>query len=168
MAVLLTNFVMQTKTELISVVLKRLCLLSIAGGFLVGTAARAQHSLVVHLPFDGADSQDNIDANDTSGNNNGVNFGIGGGGGGVFGTNDAVAGGGAAYFSAGPDGYGIGVIGWAPIPDQLSTAMAGSFTVSCWIKSTQQIGYEGAPGYEGAGIVSGDVAGPAMTTFPSA
>lgn len=159
---------MQTKLYFMRGLAQGAFLISIIGVFLCGTSSRADHTLIVHLPFDTADTNNNIEAIDTSGNGNGVNFGVGGGGGGVFGTNDAEAGGGAAFFSAGPDGDGLGVIGWAPIPDQIATTLAGSFTVSVWVKTTQQIGFEGEPGYYGGGIVAADVPGPAYDYVPIA
>jgi hypothetical protein len=160
---------MQTKTGPFSFVARRASLLLLAGGVLWAATVRADnHTLVAHFAFDTTDAQNDVIGTDSSGNGNDITFGAGGGGGGVFITAEAAAGPLAIQFSAGPDDDGLGVLSWSPPPAQLLSAMAGSFTVSCWIKTTQIFAAEGDAAWEGAGIVTGDVAGTANDYVPIA
>jgi len=67
------------------------------------------------------------------------------------------------------DGNSAGYVGWDPMPANLLAALAGSFSVSCWIKTTQNnFGWDQAPAYYGAGIVSADNGGLANDVIPLA
>jgi hypothetical protein len=62
-----------------------------------------------------------------------------------------------------------GYLGWAnPTPPALLSTLAGSFSVSCWIKTTQNIAWNTALAYYGAGIVSADLPGVANDVIPIA
>jgi len=126
------------------------------------------HILVAYYPFDSLSSSvldggmDVVGGNDMSfaasyGPEGGANL-----------TSDSEAGIGAVQFNDG-DGFSGGVLGWGqPTPSPLLNALAGSFTVSCWVKTTQNFGSSGQPAYTGAGIVCADVAGQANDTVPIA
>src|SRR5581483_11064404 len=119
--------------------------------------------LVAHYTFD---DSGNI-GTDASGNGNDMTY-LGGfnGGGFAFNTN-AVAGGGAVKFDSN-GGIGGGVLSWNSTPTNLLNALAGSFTVSCWVKTTQSVGSYGDNAYGGAGIVAADVPGLANDVVPLA
>jgi len=130
--------------------------------FTVGTAdtAGTSHTLVAHYPFD-ATSGPVLDATvDTSGNGYDMSFGGGyGAQGGANMTSDAAAGIGAVQFHNG-DGSSAGYLGWGnPTPPALLSALAGSFSISCWIKTTQSLGTDNDYAFNGAGIVSADIPG---------
>jgi len=161
---------MRTKTGLLSLVSRRAGFLLLAGGLFWAGSARADHTLVAHFAFDTTDAQNDVQGTDSSGNGNDMTYGAGGGdaGAGVFVTSDAAAGPLAIRFSAGTDGTGLGVLSWTIPPTELFSTLAGSFTVSCWIKTSQVFGSEGDPAYYGAGIVAADVPGPAFDVVPIA
>jgi hypothetical protein len=107
---------------------------------------------------------------DTSGN--GYNMTFGGGDGSQGGdnlTSDSVGGVGAVQFHNG-DGGSAGYLGWSnPTPPGLLSALAGSFSVSCWNNTTQSnFGWDQAPANQGAGIVSADNNVPANDVIPMA
>ena len=140
--------------------------------FSVGTpdTSGTAHTLVAHYPFD-ATSGPVLDAGtDTSGN--GYDMSIAGGfgsQGGVDLTSDSEAGIGAVQIHDG-DTASAGYLGWSePPPPALLSTLAGSFTISCWIKTTQNyFGWDSAPAYYGAGIISADVGGQANDVIPIA
>lgn len=138
-----------------------------AVGFLdmSGTA----HTLVAYYPFDSTSDNALDGGTDASGNGYDMSFGGSfGAQGGANLTTNSEAGIGAMQFHDG-DGNSAGYLGWSdPTPPALLDALAGSFTVSCWIKTTQNIGWDTAPAYYGAGIVSADVNGQANDTLPMA
>ncbi|HEV2456243.1 MAG TPA: LamG domain-containing protein, partial [Verrucomicrobiae bacterium] len=127
------------------------------------------HTLVAHYPYYATNGTALGAAQDTSGNGYDMSFGGGyGAQGGVNVTSDAAAGVGALQFNDG-DGSSAGYLGWSePTPPALLSALAGSFTVSCWVKTTQNIAWNTALAYYGAGIVSADNSGLYNDTIPIA
>ena len=140
--------------------------------FTVGTVdpSGTSHTLVAHYPWDITNNDGTASGVDTSGNGYDMNFGGGfGGQGGVSSTIDPAAGPRAVEFHNG-DGNSAGYVGWNPTPAGLLTALSGSFSISCWIKTTQTGagGWDQAPAYYGAGIVSADNGGQANDVIPLA
>lgn len=74
-------------------------------------------------------------------------------------SSDSISGNGAVYFN------GAGFL--TPSTNLLST-LAGNFSLSVWVKSTQDIAWDTAPAFYGAGIVSADVPGLAKDLIPVA
>lgn len=74
-------------------------------------------------------------------------------------TSTAVAGGGAAYFD------GLSYYRWG---SAVAAGLAGSFSVSVWVNTTQTYGSNGDPAWAGAGIVYADQPGHAQDTVPLA
>lgn len=72
---------------------------------------------------------------------------------------DNIAGSGAIEF------YGYSTL-W--LPTNLFPVLAGSFTVSAWIKTTQTFGGDDDPGFAGAGVIWGDLPGAAADVVPLA
>jgi len=133
--------------------------------FVVGPANTqgAAHTLVAHFPFEAGSGPVLAAATDASGHGYNMTYDGGyGAQGGVGLVSDSAAGLGAARFHDG-DGNSAGALGWAePAPPALLAALAGSFSVSCWIKTTQNnFGSDTATASQGAGIVSADTG---MTT----
>ena len=139
--------------------------------FSVGTpdSSGTTHTLVAHYPFDATSGSVLAAAVDTSGNGYDMTFGGGQGSqGGANMTSDAAAGIGAVQFHDG-DGNSAGYLGWSqPTPPALLSALAGSFSVSCWVKTSQNIAGNTDPAYYGAGIVSADNSGLANDVIPMA
>ncbi len=128
------------------------------------------HTLVAYYPFDSTSPNALDGGTDASGNGYDMSFGGSTGAeGGANLTTDSEAGIGAMQFHDG-DGNSAGYLGWSnPTPPALLNALAGSFSVSCWIKTTQNnLGWDNAPAVYGAGIVSADVAGVVNDTIPIA
>jgi hypothetical protein len=144
----------------------------VSSQFTVGTVdpSGTSHTLVAHYPWDGTNNDGTASGVDTSGNGYDMNFGGSfGGQGGVNSTTDPAAGPRAVQFHDG-DGNSAGYVGWNPMPAGLLTALSGSFSISCWIKTTQTGagGWDQAPAYYGAGIVSADNGGQANDVIPLA
>ena len=139
--------------------------------FSVGTpdVSGTTHTLVAHYPFDATSGPVLNAAVDTSGNGYDMSFGSGfGSQGGVDLTSDSEAGVGAVQFHNG-DGNSAGYLGWNnPTPSALLSTLAGSFTISCWIKTTQSFASDSDPAYYGAGIISADNFGQANDVIPMA
>ena len=139
--------------------------------FTVGTVdgSGTSHTLVAHYAWDSTNANGSVSGADTSGNGYHMNFGGSfGSQGGTNSTTDAAAGPRAIQFHNG-DGNSAGYVGWNPTPTNLLTALSGSFTISCWIKTTQNnFGWDQAPAYYGAGIVSADNGGQANDVIPLA
>ena len=140
--------------------------------FTVGMAdpSGTSHALVAHYTWDNTNNDGTASGADSSGNGYNMNFGGGyGSHGGVDSTTTTAAGPRAIQFHNG-DGNSAGFAGWNPTPTNLLNALAGSFTVSCWIKTTQTGagGWDQAPAYYGAGIVSADNSGLANDVIPLA
>jgi hypothetical protein len=143
----------------------------ITSKFTVGAVdtSGTSHILVAHYPWDVTNSDGTASGVDTSGSGYNMNFGGNSGSqGGENSTTNAAAGPRAIQFHDG-DGNSTGFVGWNPTPAGLLTALSGSFSVSCWIKTTQNnFGWDTAPAYYGAGIVSADNAGLANDVIPIA
>ena len=139
--------------------------------FTVGTVdpSGTSHTLVAHYTWDATNADGTASGVDNSGNGDNMNFGGGfGAQGGANSTTDPAAGPRAIQFHDG-DGSSAGYVGWNPTPTNLLSALAGSFSISCWIKTTQNnYGWDSAPAYYGAGIVSADNAGLANDVIPIA
>ena len=139
--------------------------------FTVGTVdpSGTSHTLVARYTWDTTNGDGTASGADSSGNGYNMNFGGGfGSQGGANSTNAAVAGPLAIQFHNG-DGNSAGYVGWNPMPANLLAALAGSFSVSCWIKTTQNnFGWDQAPAYYGAGIVAADNADLANDVIPVA
>ena len=140
--------------------------------FTVGTvdASGTSHSLVACYTWDGTNSDGTPSGADSSGHGYDLNFGGGfGRQGGVNSTTDAQVGPRAIQFHDGDDNS-AGYVGWNPTPGNLLATLAGSFSVSCWIKTTQTSagGWDQAPADYGAGIVSADDGGLANDVIPIA
>ena len=116
------------------------------------------HALVLHYTWDGSFSDPFSASVDVSGNGNTPSGATGGGpNGGVTLTNQAVEGGQAVCFLD-PDGMSLGALSILG-PSDVLNALAGSFTVSCWIRTTNHFGNDGDYAFDGAGIVAADVSG---------
>ena len=111
--------------------------------------------LVAHYTFD---NSGNI-GQDSSGNGNDLNFN---GGDGVASSGTAKAGAGAAYFDGGS------FFAYTNTPSTILSAFAGDFSLSFWIRTTQNDGNENGPGWAGTGLVSADVPGSYYDLIPAA
>ena len=126
------------------------------------------HNLVAHYTWDATNADGTASGADSSGNGYNMNFGGSyGAQGGENSTTTAMAGPRAIQFHDG-DGNSAGYVGWNPTPAGLLAALAGSFSVSCWVKTTQNYGYDSELAYYGAGIVSADNSGLANDVVPVA
>jgi hypothetical protein len=127
------------------------------------------HTLVAHYPWNFLAGNGSASGADTSGNGYNLNFeGSYGDQGGVNSVTDAAAGPRAIEFHDG-DQNSAGYVGWLTTPPAVLSALAGSFSVSCWIKTTQNnFGWDQAPAYYGAGIISADNDGLANDVVPLA
>ena len=125
----------------------------------------ANGGLAAHYTFD-----NNADLGaDSSGNGYNMNFGGGWNGGGSGGTNQAIAGAGAASFYRNPGNANSGgFMGWNPMPTNLLMVLAGDFTLSLWLNTTDNYGNRSDFAFNGAGIVSADVYGIASDLMPLA
>jgi hypothetical protein len=90
---------------------------------------------------------------------NGFNLVNGGNFGGPVISSDSVSGSGAVYFNGGSF--------LTPSANLLPT-LAGDFSLSVWVKTSQSLGYDGEPPYQGAGIVAADISGPTNDIIPMA
>jgi len=125
------------------------------------------HVLVARYTWDGTNTDPLGDSIDVTGNGSSLTFGGGSGAeGGVTLTSDALEGNQAVQFHDG-DGGSLGWLGVTTLAPAL-WALQGSFSVSCWIKTTQTWGNNDDPAYDGAGIVSADVNGQANDVIPLA
>jgi hypothetical protein len=114
-------------------------------------------NLVAHYTFDDA----NHLGSDSSGNGYDLNFSSGQNGGGSQAVSDAKAGGGAVdFFRNLSDSSSAGYMGWNPTtPPAVLSALAGSSSVSVWVKTTNSIGTQGGYAFNGAAILAADVNG---------
>ena len=140
--------------------------------FTVGTVdtSGTSHTLVAHYTWDGTNNDGTASGVDTSGNGYALNFvGSYGSQGGVNSIADPIAGPRAIQFHNG-DANSAGYVGWNSTPPGILAALARSFSVSCWIKTTQigAGGWDQAPAYYGAGIISADNSGQANDVIPIA
>ena len=90
---------------------------------------------------------------------NGNNLIYGGNFGGPDISSDSISGSGAVFF----DGASF----LTPSTNLLST-LASNFSLSLWVKTTQDFGYDGEPAWYGEGMVSADIPGPADDLIPLA
>lgn len=117
------------------------------------------HTLVAHFPWDTTNVDGSANGADTSGQGNNLDFsGSFGSQGGVLSTANAEAGPLAIQFENG-DGNSAGYVGWQNTPTTVLTALAGSFSISCWVQTTQSWDNDSAPADQGAGIVSASLGG---------
>jgi hypothetical protein len=112
-------------------------------------------SLIAHYTFDNSGNL----GQDTSGNGYDLNFN---GGIGVTSSGTAEAGTGAANFD------GASFFSYTSTPSNILSTLAGDFTLSFWIKTTQDNGNENGPAWAGAGIVAADVPGQHYDIIPAA
>ena len=112
-------------------------------------------TLIAHYTFDDSGNL----GQDSSGNGYDLDFD---GGDGVALTSDARVGSGAAYFD------GNSFFGYNSTPTNVLNTLAGDFSLSFWIKTTQNDGNENGEAYAGAGIVAADVPGTAYDLVPAA
>jgi hypothetical protein len=143
----------------------------VSSQFTVGTVdlSGTSHTLVARYTWDGTNNDGSASGADTSGNGYDMNFaGSFGSQGGTNSTTDHAAGPRAIQFHDGDGGSG-GYVGWNPTPSNLLSTLAGSFSISCWIKTTQNnFDWDQAPAYYGAGIISADNGGLANDLIPLA
>ncbi|MEI9962032.1 MAG: LamG domain-containing protein [Limisphaerales bacterium] len=142
----------------------------ISSQFMVGTVSTlgGSHTLVARYTWDGTNADGSPAGTDISGNGYDLDLAGGGGSqGGVSSTSDGVGGSRGIQFHNG-DGSSVGYVGWNTTPAPMLNALAGSFSVSCWIKTTQNFAWDDAPAYYGAGIISADNNGQANDVIPMA
>ena len=123
--------------------------------FAVTNPPSAGITLVAHYTFDNSGNL----GQDTSGHGYDLNYN---GGNGVTSSGTAEAGSGAASFD------GNSFFGYNSTPSTLLSTLAGDFTISFWIKTTQNDGNEGGVGWQGTGLVSADVPGQRYDLIPAA
>ncbi len=112
-------------------------------------------TLVAHYTFDNSGNL----GQDSSGNGYDLDFN---GGDGVTSTNDAKMGSGAANFD------GNSFFSYNSTPTNVLNTLAGDFSLSFWIKTTQNDGNENGDAFAGDGIVAADVPGTAYDLVPAA
>jgi len=112
-------------------------------------------TLIAHYTFD---NSGNI-GQDTSGNGYDLDFN---GADGVTFNSTAKAGAGAAYFD------GFSYLSYSSTPSNILSTLAGDFSLSFWIQTTQNDGNEDGEAYAGAGIVAADVPGSHYDVVPAA
>jgi len=112
-------------------------------------------TLVAHYTFD---NSGNI-GQDTSGNGYDLDFN---GADRVVFNSTAKAGAGAAYFD------GFSYLSYNSTPSNILSTLAGDFSLSFWIQTTQNDGNEGGGAFAGAGIVAADVPGQHYDLVPAA
>jgi len=129
--------------------------------FIVGTpivnVSSGGHTLVAHYTFDDAGSL----GTDSSGHGFNLSYSGGQNGGGTEATTDSKAGGGAIdFFRNLSDGNSAGYLGWSSsTPPAVLSALAGSFSISVWVNTTDSVGSQGDYAFNGAAIISADVNG---------
>jgi hypothetical protein len=116
----------------------------------------ANAEIIGHYTFDdpanpGADSSGNgNNANGTNNVNNGDSF-----------VTNGVSGD-AAYFAQGGSSY----LSWTGTTNPIAKVLAGDFSFSLWLKTTETFGSDTDEGYQDAGIVYADVPGGPNDTIP--
>ncbi len=114
------------------------------------------HVLVAHYSFD---DQNDL-GHDNSGNGNDINTSAGFINAPPFyWTNNSIAGGGAVKFQNGS---------WLIPPGTLLSNLAGSYSVSLWLKTSQTFGSDDDQAFQGAGIIAADQGGVANDAIPMA
>jgi hypothetical protein len=112
-------------------------------GTAVADVAAAMAGPVVHYDFD----EGTVLATDVSGNNNNIVHAGNFGGGGPSISPDAVAGAGSVSFDGGS---------YLTASSNLLSTLAGEFSVSLWLKTSQIFGNPGDLAWEGAGVIAAD------------
>lgn len=107
------------------------------------------HTLVAHYTFDNSSNL----GQDSSGNGYDLDYSGNPYGGGVFQDYPAEAGDGAAYFDGGS------FLSYTATPPAVLSVLAGNFTLSVWVKTTERYGNDGDPAYNDVGIVAADIPG---------
>lgn len=106
---------------------------------------------------------------DVSGNGYDMNYGFSYNGGGSFKTNYAEAGAGSLFFFKNPSfSFSGAQVGWSSTPQGLLSALSGTFSISLWVKTTNNMGSAGDKASDGACIVAADVGGDANDLTPVA
>jgi hypothetical protein len=119
--------------------------------------SKASTGLVCHYDFD----EGAVLAADVSGNGNGMVFA------GVLEYNapgPALT----ARTESGPGALSFDGTTYLAPENNLVTNLAGSFSLSAWLRTTQSFGTSGEPAYQGAGIVTAEVAGHSLDLVPLA
>ncbi len=118
-------------------------------------AGGAANGLVAHYDFD----EDNAVAPDVSGNGNNIIYASSFGGSGPTISPETKAGAGSVSFDGGS---------YLTPTNQLLSTLAGSFSISLWVNTTQDNGDPNDYAYNGDGIISADVPGLANDLVPVA
>ena len=128
-------------------------------GFVVSTNAtgvapfRDGHTIVAHYTFD----DNTVYTADVSGKGNNIAGSSGNGGAAAnYTTNDAAAGPYAAYFFAPQNPDFTYSASWLIPPTNLLTTLAGSFTASLWLKTSDAFAFDSSPGSDGEGLLTAD------------
>jgi len=128
--------------------------------FTVGSPSSSV-ALIAHYDF----NEGTFLAPDVSGNSNNITQAGTFGAGTIDISADSIEGAGAMEFNNGDSSDG----GWlGPPAAGLLPTLAGSFSISLWVKTTQSFGSPGDYAYNGAGIVAADVPGQANDVVPVA
>src|ERR1039457_3589267 len=123
--------------------------------FAVTNPPSAGITLVAHYTFDNSGNL----GQDSSGHGYDLDFN---GGNSVTSSSTAKAGSGAANFDGGS------FFSYTSTPGAVLSALAGDFSLSFWLKTTQNDGNENGQAWAGAGIVAADVPGVAYDLVPAA
>jgi len=59
-------------------------------------------------------------------------------------------------------------LSWSGATDPIANVVAGDYTFSVWIRTTQSFGFNGSAGFEGAGVIYSDLPGSANDAIPAA
>ena len=128
-------------------------------GFVVSTNVtgvspfRDGHALVAHYTFD----DNTIYTADVSGHGNNITGSSGNGGASaIYITNDAAAGPYAASFYAPQNPDYTYSASWLIPPTNLLTTLAGSFTASLWLRTTDAFAFDTSPASDGEGLLTAD------------
>ncbi len=128
-------------------------------GFVVSTNVtgvspfRDGHAIVAHYTFD----DNTIYTADVSGHGNNITGSSGNGGAStIYITNDAAAGPYAASFYAPQNPDYTYSASWLIPPTNLLTTLAGSFTASLWLRTTDAFAYDTSPASDGKGLLTAD------------
>ena len=111
--------------------------------FVVGATNDGSHTLIAHYDFD----EDETVAPDVSGSGNNIVLAGNFGGDDPAISSDSISGAGSISFDGGS---------FLTAPSSLLPTIAGTFSLSLWIKTTDNSGYEGDLAWDGACIVSAD------------
>lgn len=131
----------------------------VQSGFVTSTNPSTNPSgLIAHYTFDDAG---NLGA-DSSGNGFDLDYNGQPYGNGVYQDSDSESGGGAAHFDGGS------FFSYNSTPAAVLNTLAGDFSLSFWIKTSQDDGNENGPAYFGAGIVAADIPGQYNDIIPAA